>query len=56
MYVEPAVPVNIVRATPRSVNAPGPVLSFPTAAPANSFLRGSMIGTRLELSFDNGDF
>ncbi|MBI1354737.1 MAG: hypothetical protein GC160_10345 [Acidobacteria bacterium] len=52
--IEPARPLTILQAQRRWANADGEAFVFPSGAPAGAMLRGSAIGTRLELSFDAG--
>lgn len=54
LEISPSTPVFINQAEPRWANQDGSVFQFSQPAPVNSFLRGSALGTKLELSFDGG--
>ncbi|MFW5703888.1 MAG: LamG-like jellyroll fold domain-containing protein [Patescibacteria group bacterium] len=54
--ISPAVPFTIIRADKRYVGkyTANKSVTFPSAAPANSYLRFSAIGSSIEISLDNG--
>ncbi len=52
--INPAIPITVLPAHQRWVNEDHAVLTFPSGAPEEAFLRGTAIGTKLEISFDNG--
>lgn len=54
LEVSPSVPVFINQAAQRWVNQDGGVFQFSEPAPQGAYLRGSALGTKLEVSFDNG--
>lgn len=54
VQIVPAQHFTIIRSDKRWVNQDNTQLTFNRPAPKKSFLRGSVIGTHLEISFDNG--
>lgn len=55
VFIEPAVPFTLIRATQRYVDAStGPAVTFARPAPQDAHLRFAGIGNDLEVSFDDG--
>ena len=52
--ISPARPFTILRADKRWVNQDNAAISFDQPAPADSHLRGSALGTKVQVSFDDG--
>ena len=54
LEIAPAQPIFIAQSRRRWANEDRAEFDFPRAAPANAYLRGTAIGTKLQVSFDNG--
>ena len=54
LEINPARPITIIQSPRRWANEDGAAFDFGEPAPANSYLRGTAIGTKLEVSFDDG--
>ena len=52
--INPARPFTVIPAQKRWVNEDQSVLTFPRKAPEGAYLRGTAIGTKVEISFDDG--